>query len=778
MTRGRPWASLAASLATITAALTLLPLFDGPGFLPPVIAVVASIGLVGFVCRAVGLPAILHPVATALAWVTVLTWLFALPAATWWVLPGPGAVDALRTLAQEGLAEAEILAPPVPTATPLVLLAAGGVGLIAIAVDAIGVSLRLPAIAGAPLLVLASLPIAVNPSGLPWWLLPIGASGWLALLAVDARAGLLAWGPLASGTRAATTPRPGAGPLAHQRPTRLRAFDPRILAAGGAAIAIALLAPLAIPGLGEPVWGTGRGASVAGGVAAGDGEISLDPFVSLRRNLVNNSSQEVLTYTTDATAPGYLRMVTLTEFVADTWRPADSAVRVPLTQPLPPPVREEGTEVEVNTYAIEVGELVNPQLPVPFAATSIRGDLSDRWAWEPATRTITGDDIRAAGSAYTVTAYDIQPTRAQLRAATGPTPEELAALTEVPADLTPLVARLAEQVTQGEASPYRQALALEKWFTVDGGFTYSTSLEAGAGDDPVAAFLTERIGYCEQFAASMALMARSLGIPARVNVGFTSGTQNTDGSWSVRGRNAHAWPELWFDGLGWVWFEPTPRSDGEAAGVVAPSYSDVPDRAAAESADDVAPDRPPVDVDPGAAAVGDGSLPWWWVPVLLVITLGVLGPAGIRSLRRRQRTGHADPAVRIEGAWRELVDAADRLGLRPPRHLTPRDYVAWLRSEITFDGPGRDGVLRLLWWVEQSRYAPTLAPEATPSPAHLRAVLATIVPVIAHQRTIRERVRAWWDVATVGRIGGDTDVTDPDRDLVRAGAASDPRVGP
>lgn len=779
LVRGRPWATIAAAIATMTASLTLLPLFEGPGFLPSVAAVVMAVGVVGFLCRAVGLPAITHPIATALAWLTMLTWLFVLPAATWWVLPGPGAIDALRILAQGGLADAETLAPPVPQSPALVLLAAGGVGLIAIAVDAIGVTLRLPAVAGAPLLVLASLPIAVTPAGLPWWLLPIGASGWLGLLAVDARASLLAWGPIAGRSR----PRPSAGPQAHQRPARVSAFDPRILAAGGTAVAIALLAPLAIPGLGEPVWGTGRGASVAGGISGGDGQISLDPFVSLRRSLVNNSSQEVLSYTTDAATPGYLRMVTLTQFDGDTWRPAETSVRLPLTQPLPPPVREEGTQVAVNTYAIEVGDLINPQLPVPFAATSIRGDLSDRWTWEPATRTVSGQDVEAAGSTYTVTAYDVQPTRDQLRAATGPTPAELQALTSLPGDLTPQVGTLAEQVTRGVDSPYRQALALEKWFTVDGGFTYSTSLEAGAGDDPVAAFLTERIGYCEQFAASMALMARSLGIPARVNVGFTSGTQNTDGTWSVRGRNAHAWPELWFDGLGWVWFEPTPRSDGEAAGVVAPSYSDVPDRATQFPADDPLPTPPPVDVDPGVGPNASGSLPWWWIPILLVIAVGALGPPGIRALRRRRRTEQADPVMRIEGAWAEFVETVDRFGLRPPRQLTPRDYVTWMRSEmvrsdVTFDGPSRDAVLRLLWWIEQARYAPELAAESTPSPQHLRTVLAAISPVVARSRPMTDRVRAWWDVRMVRTSTEPVEITDPVRGLARVGAASDPRDGP
>ena len=80
----------------------------------------------------------------------------------------------------------------------------------------------------------------------------------------------------------------------------------------------------------------------------------------------------------------------------------------------------------------------------------------------------------------------------------------------------------------------------------------------GHGNDAIEAFLRQRIGYCEQFAGTFAAMARSIGVPARVAVGFTPGTEQPDGSRSVLGKNAHAWPEIWFDGLGWVPFEPTP----------------------------------------------------------------------------------------------------------------------------------------------------------------------------------------------------------------------------
>ena len=99
-------------------------------------------------------------------------------------------------------------------------------------------------------------------------------------------------------------------------------------------------------------------------------------------------------------------------------------------------------------------------------------------------------------------------------------------------------------------------VALQNWFRTE--FAYDLSVQAGNSDDAVRQFLRIRRGYCEQFSATFAAMARSLGIPARVAIGFTPGELRDDGLYHVYDRHAHAWPEVWFDGFGWVSFEPTP----------------------------------------------------------------------------------------------------------------------------------------------------------------------------------------------------------------------------
>jgi transglutaminase-like putative cysteine protease len=71
-------------------------------------------------------------------------------------------------------------------------------------------------------------------------------------------------------------------------------------------------------------------------------------------------------------------------------------------------------------------------------------------------------------------------------------------------------------------------------------------------------FLSQRRGYCEQFAGTYAAFARVLGLPSRVAIGFTPGERRDDGRYYVQGKHAHAWPEIYFEGVGWVPFEPTP----------------------------------------------------------------------------------------------------------------------------------------------------------------------------------------------------------------------------
>jgi transglutaminase-like putative cysteine protease len=120
------------------------------------------------------------------------------------------------------------------------------------------------------------------------------------------------------------------------------------------------------------------------------------------------------------------------------------------------------------------------------------------------------------------------------------------------------VFKRANGVAGQTSSPYAVAVALERWFRVTGGFTYSEQPGSTPGLPPLVGFVDDtRTGYCQHFAGSMALMLRLLGIPARVAAGFVPGHYR-DGVWRVTDHDAHAWVEVWFQGYGWLPFDPTP----------------------------------------------------------------------------------------------------------------------------------------------------------------------------------------------------------------------------
>ena len=133
---------------------------------------------------------------------------------------------------------------------------------------------------------------------------------------------------------------------------------------------------------------------------------------------------------------------------------------------------------------------------------------------------------------------------------------------------------LAERITRGQSTFYGEAVALQRWFTESGKFTYSLNVHQPPTAKALINFLTkDRRGYCQQFAFAMAVLARLLDIPSRVAVGYTEGSPIGHDRWDVRTSDAHAWPELYFQGAGWLRFEPTPSgSDGQAT-AVQPAYT-------------------------------------------------------------------------------------------------------------------------------------------------------------------------------------------------------------
>ncbi|HVP44289.1 MAG TPA: DUF3488 and transglutaminase-like domain-containing protein [Terriglobales bacterium] len=172
--------------------------------------------------------------------------------------------------------------------------------------------------------------------------------------------------------------------------------------------------------------------------------------------------------------------------------------------------------------------------------------------------TIYNTDQQRMVSAYRAVSDIHRPPAEVLRAASPQVAPQVALYYLQLPPVDPKVRALAEEITRGAADPYDKAVALERF--LHDKYRYTLVLPKRLAKDPIADFLLLRKeGHCEYFASAMAVMLRSLGIPARLVNGFRTGEFNTiTGSYIIRASQAHTWVEVFFPGSGWVSFDPTP----------------------------------------------------------------------------------------------------------------------------------------------------------------------------------------------------------------------------
>ncbi|MEV7111855.1 transglutaminase TgpA family protein [Streptomyces anulatus] len=733
---GRARLALCAYAATLLAAGALVPLVDGVGWLVQAAVLLGVQSGVGALARRVPLARTLTIAVQTLVTLLLLTLVFVRDHALFGVLPGPEALVRLGELLVAGGEDVGTYAIPAPMTDGIKLLVVGGVVLIGLAVDALAVTFRSAAPAGLPLLALYSVAAGLSDGGASWLWFLLAASGYLLLLLAEGRDRLSQWGRVFGGAaRNSGGLADGlAGVGGGSSPVRT---GRRI---GVLALGIALVAPLALPALDSGLLG---GKGPGNGRGSGGGTISaVNPLVSLQNNLNQPDNREVMTYRSNIENPQslYLRILALDEFNGSEWRSSTRRLTdVPDRLPQPTGLGRDVSVTEVRTNISASRSYQQTYLPLPYPASEVR--VGGRWRYEPEGRTLVGDDGQTTrGAQYEVGSLVIEPTADQLAAA-GPPPEELVReYTQVPGSLPGVVAETAEQVTEGASNAYEQAVKLQDWFASDGGFTYDTTVTSGTGSSAIARFLRDREGFCIHFSFSMAAMARTLGIPARVAVGFTPGTMKADGAISVGLRDAHAWPELYFEGVGWTRFEPTPSRGStpswtrpevptdSASDVAQPSAGTSAEPSAAPSAEDSCPPQLRQEggcgpsQEPGAALPTDRGTPLWKVllvvhaAVLLVAAL-VLSPLLWRLRARNRRLGSggrtpADAAARTLAAWREISDEAWDHGIAPDESLTPRKAAARIVRLGRLDTTAAEAVHRIAGSVEQVLYAPEPRPAA------------------------------------------------------------------
>jgi protein-glutamine gamma-glutamyltransferase len=181
-----------------------------------------------------------------------------------------------------------------------------------------------------------------------------------------------------------------------------------------------------------------------------------------------------------------------------------------------------------------------------------------RWVALDGNGTIYDNDRDRQITAYEVISNVAEPPPGQLRRASSGYSRRIQDVFLQLPELDPRVPQLAQQVTASAPTPYDKARAVERYLSTN--FAYTLQLPSPVPDDPIAYFLfTRKQGHCEYFASAMAVMLRSIGIPARIVNGFRTGEYNdVTGSYIIRARDAHSWVEAYFPGSGWVSFDPTP----------------------------------------------------------------------------------------------------------------------------------------------------------------------------------------------------------------------------
>ena len=695
------------------------------------------------------------PVAAIVAVQLVLGALLVLGTTTGSPIPTPSNVDEFLAALDDALASARNYAAPVRLGVPPVhpLLLIGGT-LVVILMDVIACTLRRAAVAGLVLLAAYTLPVAVTGEAVSWWLFIVIAGLYLTLVFLQHSDHVTSWGRSPDGERGSFSVRTGA-------------IGNTALALGATAIALAVVVPAAVPTMSM---------SVFDGNGPGTREVEVkDPMVDLRRDLRRGEDIPLLWVTTPGPRPTYFRLSVLARFNGTSWTPGDR--EIPETQTATgalPALDGVGTNVPRDEYKYDVR--IGPDFKsswLPTTAQTTRISAGTDWRYDVNTRDFIAarDDVTTEDRTYDFSGVDLTYDAESMNAAVSGAGSVAGIFTEVPPSLNNEIRRLAASVTAEAPTRFQKAQLLQQWFREDGGFRYDRSQveSAGSGGADLMAFMEDRVGYCEQFAASMAIMARVIGIPSRVAVGFLQPERATSGAWEFSAHDLHAWPELYFPGSGWVRFEPTPQARAaDVPGYTTAEFAPVTESASpsASRSTELLPERgESADPEAGSADEDTSSIPW--VPVLAglaglaVVALLLLTPRLVRGARRRRRL-----AGDIEDLWVELRDVARDLGHAWPVGRSPRRAGDWLGRLLARPVPGRDrpdrprrgrdqapeasqALDRLVAAIERSRYArdpETFTAERFAGDASLveQALAAGVTP-----RDVRRAT--WWPASVVGR---------------------------
>jgi transglutaminase-like putative cysteine protease len=285
---------------------------------------------------------------------------------------------------------------------------------------------------------------------------------------------------------------------------------------------------------------------------------------------------------------------------------------------------------------------------------------------------------------YTVVSYAPQPETDDLMSAEDEYPEEIAAryldLPEVPERVQDLALEIV--TTAGAETRYEMARAIESYIRR---YEYDLDLEPPPLDTDITEYFLFDVqrGYCDYSASAMVVMLRSLGVAARYASGFGMGRYDyAQEAWVVTGLNAHAWAEVYFPGLGWIEFEPTP--------------TELP----REFVGSRTPFDPPQLPQPPAQQVETRSFPLWAAAVALGLVVAFVIVWPVKYLRTKSE----DPRALVWRTYDRLINQARWLNLEPRSGQTPQEYLTYLTDAIASRGGAADGAADEIRVIGQAYY--------------------------------------------------------------------------
>lgn len=376
-----------------------------------------------------------------------------------------------------------------------------------------------------------------------------------------------------------------------------------------------------------------------------------------------------------------IRLAVLSDYDGVTWRVGATYRSAGRALPAAPLIGDAPARtVEQN---ITVAELAGRLLPAAATPEYVDGV---RVAYDPASGTLIRPEGLAPGVRYTVESAYQPPDVNLLAGADVPAGPTVARLLDLGAGVPEPMERLAKQLGTDSGAAYQRALAIEQFLAEH--YRMVADAPSGHAYPNLSFFLFGprngggQRGTSEQFAAAFAVLARLLALPARVVVGFRAPA----GGGTVRAGDALAWPEVLFDGVGWVPFNPLPQPDTTPR-PVEEDFRPQPDPTTPPPSDAPTgtdpPTSPPAAEPTAAAGPGDGGLSSAAMTALAAGGL-VLAMAGYASTvplllraQRRRRLGDPDPARRVTGAWLELMDALRLAGRPAAAHLAATEVAAY-----------------------------------------------------------------------------------------------------